>query len=426
MRPAWLVLALSLAVACAAPADVAPDAARLGPLLDVVARAPALAAARQRVAAAQARTGSAARLPDPEIEAMGSRVNADAMGENRDMWELNLRQPLPKRGERAADRARAAAAVGAAEAEFALGAADLAAEVALALAEAEAATDRTRLLHSQLDRLQAGLRALDTRLAAGIEVRLADRLTLQSRVASLQFAIERARQSAADAAAGARSRLALAPDAPLPAFAAPAPSEIDAADFAAIAVAQARGAEASALGRMARASAQPMTSVGLRFERERSSMGNQDTVGLAFSSELPFRARHYARAEVRAAEADRAAAGAEAVAARHRVAATLTRADRAERLAATARRLAAETDARLAAEHEILARAVSVAAPSATALGSGSAVLHAVDILDQTTETQLGILEAETAARTARAELWRFLPTARLLRLLPQPPPPRP
>ena len=416
MRLALLAFAFPAAAFAAAS-----DAERLTPLLDVVARAPALDAARKRIDAAQARTGSAARLADPEIEAMGSRVNADAMGENRDMWELNLRQPLPRRGERAADRDRAAAAVGTAQAEFALTAAELATEVALALAEAEAAEARARLVQSQLDRLQAGLRTLETRLAAGGDVRLADRLTLQSRIASLQLAAERAHQLAADAAAAARSRLALPPTAPLPPFAAPESSEINPGDFAAIAAAQARGAEASAMGRMARATAQPMTSVGLRFERERSSMGNQDTVGLAFSSELPFRAQRYARADVRAAEAERAAAGAEATAARHRVAATLARAERAERLAASARRLAAATEQRLAAEHEILSRAVSVAAPSAAGMSSGSAVLHAVDILDRSTETQLGILEAETAARTARAELWRYLPTARFLRLLSAP-----
>jgi hypothetical protein len=50
-------------------------------------------------------------------------------------------------------------------------------------------------------------------------------------------------------------------------------------------------------------------------------------------------------------------------------------------------------------------------------MGGESAVLHAVDILDKTTETQLAILEAETAARTTRAELWRYVPATRLLGL---------
>jgi hypothetical protein len=181
-------------------------------------------------------------------------------------------------------------------------------------------------------------------------------------------------------------------------------------------------AEADAMGRMARAGAQPMTAVGLRFERERSSMGNQDTVGLALSSEIPWRARGYARAEVRAAAADRAAATADADAARHRVSATLARVDRAERLAATARRLAAETQTRLDVEHEALSRILSVG-PSSGGMATGdSAVLHAVDILERSMMTQLDILEAETAARVARAELWRHLSAPRLLALnLPAP-----
>ena len=153
-----------------------------------------------------------------------------------------------------------------------------------------------------------------------------------------------------------------------------------------------------------------MTSVGVRFERERSSMGNTDTLGLALSSELPWRNRRSARAEVRAAEADRAAATADATAARHRISSTLARVERAERVAATARRLAADTRTRLDAEHEALTRSLSV-----TGMGAGeSAVLHAIDILEKSTETQLQIIEAETSARTTRAELWRYLSPARL------------
>jgi len=165
------------------------------------------------------------------------------------------------------------------------------------------------------------------------------------------------------------------------------------------------------MGKMARASANPLTSVGVRFERERSSLGNTDTVGLALSSELPWRNRRYSRADIRATEADRAAATADAAAARHQISSTLARVGRAERLAATARRLAADTLTRLDAEHEALSRSLSI-----TGLGGAdSTVLHAIDILERSTETQLQIIEAETSARTTRAELWRYLPPSRLL-----------
>ncbi len=408
-------LLLALVGAGSALAQPAPPPA----LLDAVARSPMLQAARQRIDAAHARTGAAGRLADVEVEAMSSRVNADRMGENRDMWELNVRQPLPKRGERAADRDRALAVVGLAEADYAMAAGDLAADVAMALAEADGADARARLLEAQLTRLDAVIQSIDTRLAAGAATRLADRLTVQSHVASLQLQLAQTLRLADDARASARGRLALPPEAPLPAFNAPAVSEINPADAATLALATARIAEANAMGKMARASAHPMTSVGLRFERERSSMGNQDTLGFAVSSELPWRTRRYARAEVRAAEADRAAAQSDATAARHRISSTLSRVDRAERVAATARRLAGETQSRLDAEHESLNRATSVNARAGMA--ADSAVLHAVDILDKATETQLQIIEAETAARTTRAELWRYVSARRLLALNAQP-----
>ena len=387
------------------------------PLLEVVARSPQLEAARRRIDAARARTDAAGRLADPEVGAMGSRVNADAGGENRDMWELSLRQPLPKRGERAADRERAQAVVRMAEAEFAMIAGDLAGDVAMTLAEAEGADARARLIDAQLARLGAVLQSIEARLAAGTATRIADRLTVQSRVASLQLQLEQTQRAAADARATVRGRLALAPQSPVPAFTAPTDTDINPTDAATLAFATARIAEANAMGKMARASANPMTSVGVRFERERSSMGNQDTVGLAFSSEIPWRNRRYSRAEARAAESDRAAAQADATAARHRIASAVSRVERAEHVATTARRLAGETQARLDAEHEALNRAVSVGA--GPGMGGESAVLHAVDILDKTTETQLQIIEAETSARVTRAELWRYVPARQLLHLFP-------
>jgi outer membrane protein TolC len=385
-------------------------------LLTAVARAPLLEAARKRIDAASVRAGASGRIADPEVEAMGSRVNADAMGENRDMWELSVRQPLPRRGERAAERDRALATVAMAEAEYAMLAGDLAADVAMAVAEAEGADARTRLLETQLGRMNVVLDTLTSRIAAGLAPRIADRLTVQSRIAAMQLMLEETQRMAADARAAARGRLGLPPDAALPAFAAPLAVEITPADAATVALSSARVAEANAMGKMARASANPMTSVGLRFERERSSMGNQDTVGLALSSEIPWRSRRYARADARAAEADRAAAQADGTAARHRISSTLSRVERAERVAATARRLAAETQRRLDVEHDALTRAASAnAAGGAGGMGGDSAVLHAIDILDKSTETQLQIVDAETAARIARAELWRYAPATRLL-----------
>ena len=124
------VLLLALAAAASA-ADAAEDAA---PLLSAVTGSPALESARRRIDAAQARVGAAGRLADPELEAMGSRANRPGTVDDRSMWELSVRQPLPRRGERAADRERATAVVSMAEAELAMVAGDTAADAAMAAA----------------------------------------------------------------------------------------------------------------------------------------------------------------------------------------------------------------------------------------------------------------------------------------------------
>jgi outer membrane protein TolC len=327
------------------------------------------------------------------------------MNERSTMWELNVRQPLPKRGERAADRERARAGVSMAEADYAVLWGEMAADVATALAEANGADARVRLLEVQIGRLDAVLRSIQARIATGSS-RLADRLTVQTRIASMQLMVEEERRMAADALAEARGRLGLAPDAPLPTFSAPAVAEINADEAAAVRLAAARTDEANAMVKIARASANPMTSVGVRFEKERRAMGDENTVGLAFMSEIPWRSRGYARAEVRAAEAERAAAQTDATAARYRISSALTRVDRAERLAVTARRLSAETLSRLNAEFDSMLRTASAGS------AGESTILQTVEILEKTTDAELQVIRADTAVNTARAELWRFVPAS--------------
>ena len=219
--------------------------------------------------------------------------------------------------------------------------------------------------------------------------------------------IEQERKMAADALSEARGRLGLKADAPLPGYAAPSVIDVIASDAAALRLAAARSDEAAAMVKMARASANPMTAVGIRLERERTGMGDEDTVGLAFMSEIPWRSRRYARSEIRAAEAERAAAQADANSARYRISSALTRVERAERLADTSRRLSAETLGRVNAEYDTMIRSAGVA-------GSGeSTVLQTVELLEKATETELQVIQADLAARTARAELWRYLPADR-------------
>jgi outer membrane protein, heavy metal efflux system len=398
----WLsLLAIPLAESGAQPAALPNEQADL---LRAVANAPALNAAARRTTAARERVDAAGRLADVEVEGMGSRM-VGPMGERATMWEVNVRQPLPKRGERAADRERARAAVSMSKADYALMVGEMAADTAMALAEAEGANARIRLLETQVGRLDAVLRSVESRIASG-GGRLADRLTVQSRVASMQLMIEEERRMAADALAEARGRLGISPEAPLPLFAAPTGSDIKADDSAAVRLAAARTDEANAMVKMARASANPMTSVGVRFENERRAMGDENTLGLAFMSEIPWRNRRYARAEVRAAEAERGAAQTDATAARYRVSAALTRVDRAERLAATARRLSNETLTRLNAEFDAMIRTAGAGNPGE------STILQTVEILEKSTDTELQVIRADTAVRTARAELWRYMPAS--------------
>ncbi len=375
-------------------------------LLLAVNGAPALEAARQRIDAARSRIAAAGRLADPEAEGMFSRGTG-----NRDMWELNVKQPLPKRGERAADRDRARAAVTIAEAEYALMAGELAADVATALAEAEGAQARAKVLETQRARFDSVLQSIEARLATATTTRFADRLTIQTRVARMQLEIEEAGKSALDALADSRGRLGLQPDAALPRFATPGAAEINYRDSPLAEAAEARVAEADAAAQMARVSAKPSTAVGLRLERERGNMGNENRVGVAFSSEIPWRSRTYAKAELRAAESERNAANAEGSGVRFRIASALSRVERAERLAASARRLTDDTRARLDAQYDALVRA----AGAGTASGGESTVLMTVEIFEQGTAAELKVIEAETAARIARAELWRYAATSRLI-----------
>lgn len=407
LRP---LLAGSLLAAAAAAQT--PPAGPSAEFLRTVIASPSLEAAARRVEAARERTGAAGVLPDPELEGMGSRMHGP-MGERGTMYEVSLRQPLPKRGERTAERARAAAAVRLAEAEFALMAGERAAETALALAEVDAARDRAALLAAQIGRLDAVLRAIEVRISTDGDARLRDRLTLQSQIAAMQLMQENERRRQADALSGARSQLGLAPELALPAFAAPTPADIDPAASPTIRTTEARALEADAMLQMARASGRPMTAVGLRFERARTGMGDEDTLGVAFMSELPWRSRRAARAETRAAEADRAAAHTEAGAARHRIAAAVARAHRAEQLAGTARELSNATLARLRAEYDAMLRGASAGSPAE------STVLQVVALLEKSTDAEFLVIDAELAARTARAELWRHFPAPRFLSFQP-------
>lgn len=369
-------------------------------LIDMVNRAPSLHAARLRADAAHARIAASGRFPDPTLEGMVSQRRTPT--DDMPMWEIVLRQPLPKAGERAADRNRASAAAAMAIAEYAVMTGETTAEVAMSLAEAEAADQRAALLTRQLARTEQLLAALDARVSTGAS-RLAERLALQTRLAALRLKIDQENRMADDARTEVRGRLGLPPASPLPGYADPAETELDPETAPLVQLSAARADEARSMARMARAAARPMTSLGLRFEREEDRMGNNDTIGIAFMTELPFRGRGYARAEQRAARSEETAARTDAEATRHRLTAALARAERADRLAASTRRFATDTASRLDAEYDALARS------------NDTSVTLAIDILDRLTDARIQVIDAEAAARAARADLWRYAPASLLI-----------
>ncbi|MDX2111201.1 MAG: TolC family protein [Verrucomicrobiota bacterium] len=371
-------------------------------MVELVAHAPALSAARLRIDAARARMGSAGKFPNPEIEAMVSRKQSPM--ETMPMYEVSVRQPLPKAGERAADRDRVAAGVSMAQAEYALMAGEMAAETAMALAEAETATRRADVLAIQMARVQRVLGTVEIRIGTG-QGRLGELLALRTQIASMQLMIARDRTMAATALSDARSRLGLADDAILPAYFAPIATDVILDSAPALRMAEARIQEAHAMGRMARAEAKPMTAIGLRLEREQDSMGNTDTIGIAFMMEIPWRSRGYARADEQAARTEAHASRADARANTFQIMAALKSIERAEKLAALTAQLADDTQTRVDAEYESI-----VSSASAGTMSDESTVLMVLDILEKSTNAQLQRIDAEGAVRVARAELWRYLP----------------
>lgn len=383
-----------------------PGAGGAEPLSDfrqAVLQAPAVQAARLRAAAAQQRRPAAGRLPDPQLEGMYSEKRTAA--EDIPMWEVTLQQPLPKAGERSAARAQAEARAGVAEADVRMAAAETAAESAMQLAELATAEARIAAREAQHGRTLQARAALDARIAAG-QGASADRLALEARAADLELMIEQDRLMASNAATAVRARLGLAEGAPLPAYAAPDSGDIELEQSPAGQAAAARGREADAMAAMARAGGRPMTAVGLRFEREQMDEGDEDTVGIALMTELPWRSRRAGRAEFAAAHSEAAASRSEAEQARRDAQAALEQLRRAADRAERTRTVVGLTERRLAAEYDALVRSAG-----AGGMASASPALMLIELLERQTDAQLQVIEADGALRVARARLWAFAPT---------------
>lgn len=371
-------------------------------LLRYVAEAPSVRAAWQNAEAAGYRKQASGAWPNPQLEGMYSRLQ---MPEDEvPMWEVRLQQPLPKAGERSADQARASAALRMAQAEAERRMGEVAMESAGALAELDAARARLALWQTQRTRTEQALNAAWAATSSGQGKGL-EALMLQSRVTELEVMALTEERIAADAAAMARGALGLKPDQALPPFSAPDPRELDPAHAPEVRMLLARQTEARAMRAMARASARPMTAVGLRYELEQALGGDEETIGVSFMTELPWFSRRTARAEAAAAEADFAARGADLEATQRAVETARTNAERAAQLAESTRTRAAQTQTRLAGEYDALMRSAS-----ALTMAGGSTALMLVEVLDRMAMVQRQVIDAEATAQRARAELWRYVP----------------
>jgi cobalt-zinc-cadmium efflux system outer membrane protein len=391
LHRALLVPACLAAITLSAAAATVPEAVR---------QAPAVDAALQRANAAHLRATSAGRWADPELEGMYSEK--DTLEESFPMWSASLTQPLPKLGERGADKARARAAWEMARAEADLMAGETAADVAMALAERDAALQRKELLVRQLERTERVGAAVEARLAAG-QGRLAERFTLQSRLTELRLAVERATREIENAEAEVRQPLGLGAG-DLPGFAAPAGDAIQPEAAPGMRLLAAQSEESKAMAAMARAAARPMTAVSVSFEREEPEMGNEDTVGVALMTEVPWNSRRYARADEKAALAELSSRQADAEALSNRIEADVARAARMRRLASETESSARETRERIEREYDALVAATG----AASGMQESSSLLMLLELLDRSTDLDMQVIEAEAEARAAEATLWKY------------------
>lgn len=373
------------------PTDAADPTTRT--FLLTLAQAPqvrALLAQRQAMRHLEAAAG---RLADPMLSLGYARKRTPM--ETMPMYEVMLEQPLPRWGERDAARARAAAATQAGGAEIIAELSMLASDVAMALAEIDGLRAQVSEGEAEEQRIAALSRAIDARIASG-DAGVLDRLAIDTRRERLLLRLDDQRRLMADRTAEIRGRLALPPDAALPAFAAPAPETIDPAHTYLSLDAEARRLAALADLQEARAMGRPETAVGLRAEREGADDGNEDTIGLTVSISLPI-ARGAIAANEDAAFARLRAAAQLAEAAHWRTNAAIAATRRAITQAERADRLASGLLTRAQAEQQTLSAALASAGGDLTAV---------LDLHDRLAELRLAVIEARMQARQAQAGLW--------------------
>ncbi len=371
--------------------------------LTALAHAPMVAAARARLSAARHDGAAAGVLPDPRL-GLGVGLETMRSGGSSPMYGALLEQPLPRWGERDAQRMTATSQIRLAEAELAEALGDQAAVLATALAEARAWRATIELRHASEKRIQVLKDVLHGQLASGAAP-LGAALALDTRAQELTLQITEAERQVADAEAEARGRLAIAPTEPLPPVAFPHLASIDmgATPLALRALATRSAAEADERGAESRGN--PETSVGVGWDREQAGTTDQnDKFRLSFTMSLPVhRAAYEATAE--AARARARAASHEVDGSRWMARSLIERATRAQAQAARSRSAADAVSDRTRTEMDAITQQVGLAQPAA-----GGSLIQAIDVLDRITAAQQQVIDAELTSALALADLWRLAP----------------
>ncbi len=380
------------------------------PFLCAIEHAPAVRAARAQVLAARFGVTASGALADPRLNVTGKRHVVDVNGSSNQHargLEFALDQELPRWGERSAARAGAAAIGDMAQAELDQVRGELAEQVAIAAAEAEAARARQTLAAAEATRVRTLIDALTAALAGGGGADASSVRALRTRLEAADLAQSAAVRDASDSEDDARAQLGLAASMPMPTPPEPLgsvgmPTDLgtastDTTPAVRMATAQARSAAAEA--QAARSRRYPAWSVGLGWEREDLNRSDDDAWNVSLGVSLPIwqeaRAADEAAARVRVTAAEHLAVGARA-----RVAVVQRRQQRAVVQAAAASAAAASANERLEADLERLRARLSS--------GAEGAVLEWFARLDALSDAQNRAVEARLVAARASAALWPF------------------
>ncbi len=402
-----LLLLLAVTALCASagePPTRSPEPAAHTPaateqFLAALAKAPAIAAARARVMAAEQAQGAAGVLPDPMI---GGDIGRERtrMGDEMTMYGAMIEQALPRWGERDAMRQTARAQTGLEAANVAAVIGDHAAEVATGIAEWMAARDTQVFVRQSRERVTALHDVVRARIAAGGAM-IGDLLALDTKAQQLDLQVADLERRQADAVAMVRGRLGLGPDASLPPFAAPNLDTIRVEANPMARTAAAMQLEAQAMEREAVARGNPETAVGLAWEREAAGTEEQtDKLALTFRMSLPIYRSAYSDA-ADAARARSRAARHEASGATWMARSQVGRAQRAIVQAQQAQRTADDIAARTRTEYDAVIQQVG---------SGGASVTLSLNLLDMITESGMNAIMARLDSQMALAELWRLAP----------------